>query len=159
MRNINGILDYQKSDQEDVAAVVGADFTNATAVLLDIVGLSLPLLGYSTYAFEACISAGVSADVNGACFAVGFDGAAGANLEAQILGTLTAASAIAERIFAILTGTTALLTTVSQDGAIMIRGIITTQADPGNLTIQVNHPTAGTTTIYIGSYLRTVKVE
>jgi len=158
MRQINGILDYEKPDIQNMGAVITADFTNATAGLVNITGLSIPLLDHSTYAFEAIISAGVSADGNGCPFAVDFSGV-GANIEAQIFGALTTASAIAERIAALATPTTALLTTASQAGAVLIRGIINTVANGGNLTIQCAHPTTGTSTIRIGSYLRSVKIE
>jgi hypothetical protein len=159
MRQINGIMDYEKPDIANMAGVQTADFTNATAVLLDITGLSIPLMGDSTYEFEALLIGAVSADVNGAEFAVDFDGAAGAVVEAIMIGALTNAACIAERITTIATATTPILTTASQAGGILIKGVIVTDADLGNLTIMVSHPTAGTTTIRIGSFLKTRKLE
>jgi len=159
MRNVNGNWDYEKADVANMAAVITADFTNATANMVAITGLSIPLMNYSTYEFEIIITGTVTADANGATFQIDFSGAAGAVLEAILIGALTNAAVIAERIAAIATPTTAILTTASQSGGILIKGIIITGANIGNLTIACNHPTAGTTTIRIGSSLKTVKLE
>jgi len=158
MRQINGVMDYEKCDIADMAAVRTADFTNATAGMVAITGLTIPLREMSTYEFEIMLTGTVTADANGATFEINYSGITTA-LEAILIGALTNAACIAERIAAVATPTTAILTTASQSGGVLIKGIIQTGATAGNLTVACNHPAAGTTTIRIGSSIKTRKLE
>jgi hypothetical protein len=158
MRRINGILNYELPDDENMAAVATADFTNATANMVNITGLTIPLANQSSYEFEVLLTGTVTADANGATFQMAFSGTT-TSIEAIIIAALTNAACIAERIAAIATPTTAVLTTASQSGGVMIKGIIVTGANAGNLTVACNHPAAGTTTIRIGSCIKTRKIE
>ena len=159
MRQINGILDYEKPDIEDLALVALNDAATLSNALVDVTGLSIPLMNYSTYEFEAVLSCGTGNNANGCRYGVNFS-AAGATIEAYILGAVTTATTLTERIVAFNTATTAaFLTTALQDGGVLIKGIIVTGANKGNLTIQHLKVTALTSTVRIGSMLKTRKLE
>jgi hypothetical protein len=158
MRNINGILGYEREDIADLGMVLLNDAATVSNALVAIPGLSIPLMAYSTYEFEAVLSCNTGNDANGCEYGVNFSGA-GAFIEAIILGAVTVATSRTNRIVAFNTATPAFLTTALQDGGVLIKGIIRTVANGGNLTIQHLKVTGNTSTVRIGSLLKTRKLE
>lgn len=84
-------------------------------------------------------------------------GTAGASVEAQITGTLAAATQKTTRINA-LNSAASPFVTVAASGGILIKGIIVTGANAGNLVIQHLKVTSGTATVHINSFLKAVKI-
>jgi len=158
MRMTNLIIDYEKSDVQNMAMVTLNDAATLSNTLVGVAGLSIPLMGNSTYEFEAVLSCNTGNNANGTEYGVNFS-AAGATIEAIILGAVTTATSRTNRIVAFNTATAAFLTTALQDGGILITGLIQTGALGGNLTIQHLKVVALTSTVRIGSWLKTRKLE
>ena len=135
--------------------VTGSNATTTGQSLLNITGLSAALLANSTYEFEAVLMV-ASSSTAGNGYGINFS-AAGATIEAQISGTLAAATQKTLRFNALNTGQTPFVT-VAANGGIVIKGIITTGANAGNLTVSHLKVTSGTSTVYINSFLRAVKI-
>lgn len=148
----NGLILY-----EQFVRVTGVDFTTTGQALVDITGLSIPLAPNAVYEIEAALSLLTSADTTGQKFGVQFS-AAGASIEGQAIGSLTNAAAQSERIAALNTGGLAYLTTSAQAGQVLIKGLLTVGATPGNLTIQGLKVTSGTLTVRINSFLRAKRI-
>lgn len=140
------------------ARVTGSDATTTGQALVDITGLSLALLANSTYEFEAVLSCAVSAVTTGNQYGVQFS-AAGATIEAQIIGSLTSTATKSERINALNTATTAFLTTSAQNGQVLIKGIIVVGANSGSLSIRHLKVTSGTSTVRVNSFLKVTKIS
>lgn len=134
-----------------IARVTGSNATTTGQALANVTGLSVALLANTTYEFEAILSVQASSAA-GNQYGVQFS-AAGATIEAQISGTLAAATARADRISALNTAAPAYVTSGST-GGIRIQGIVTVGANAGNLTIQHLKVTSGTSTVFINSYLK-----
>lgn len=139
------------------ARVTGSNATTTGQVLVNITGLSIALLANTTYEFEAFLSCQVSAVTTGNGYGVQFS-AAGASVEAQIEGALTNAASKNLRISALNTSAQAFLTTSGQTGGIVIKGVIVVGANAGNLTIQHLKVTSGTSTVFINSFLKVIKI-
>jgi hypothetical protein len=137
--------------------VTGSNATTTGQVLVDIPGLSNALVANAVYEFEAVMSCSTSAVTTGISYGVQFS-AAGATIEANIVAASSTTATKAERINAFNTNTTAFLATSAQAGGVNIRGIIATGANPGNLTIQHRKITSGTSTVFINSMLRTIRI-
>jgi hypothetical protein len=137
------------------ARVTGLNVTTTGQSLVDITGLSLPLLANSVYEFEVVISI-QSSSTAGNGYGINFS-AAGANIEAQIHGTLTATASKSLRISALNTAATPYCT-IAGTGVVIIKGIITTGANTGNLTAKHMKVTSGTSTVFINSFIKAVKV-
>jgi hypothetical protein len=140
------------------ALVAGSNVTNATTTLADITGLSVALAINSVYEFEAHLVLGTSADTDGTGYAVQYS-AAGATVEAGFIGSANGvAGAKTVRINAFNTSTVACLVTNAQTGVATIKGIVRTGANAGDLTIQHKKFVAGTSTVYIDSFLKVTKL-
>ena len=139
----------------DFARVTSSDATTTGQALVDVTGLTLPLLANSTYEFEASLSV-ASSSTAGTQYGVNFS-AAGGSVEAIITGTLASATQQTKRISALNTATIAFVV-VAADGGIVIKGVITVGANPGNLTIKHLKVTSGTSTVRINSLLKAVKI-
>lgn len=137
--------------------VSGSNVTTTGQSLVDITGLSIALEANSIYEFEAVLSCSTSAVTTGTGYGVQFSGA-GATIEAQITGAFTNTASKTLRINALNTSAQAFLTTSAQTGGIIIKGIIVTGANAGNLTIKHLKVTSGTSTIFINSFLKTIKI-
>ena len=85
--------------------------------------------------------------------------AAGATVEANIVGASSTIATKAERISAFNSATTAFLATSGQAGGVDIQGTVTTGANAGNLTIQHLKITSGTSTVFIGSVLKVTRIQ
>lgn len=137
--------------------VTVTDATTTGQVLVDIAGLSVACAINSVYEFEAVLSVTTSADTTGTEYGVQYSVAGGA-VEAHITGALTSTASKTERISALNTATGAFLTTSAQSGGVLIKGIVTTGVNAGNLTIRHLKVTSGTSTVRINSFLRVIKV-
>lgn len=137
--------------------VLGSNATTTGQSLVDITGLSNALVANATYEFESQLSAQTTSVTTGTGYGVQFS-AAGAAVEAGIYGALTTTAVKNLRISALNTSAQAWLTTSAQTGTILIKGRITTGANAGNLTIRHLKVTSGTSTVFIGSYLRTTRI-
>lgn len=140
------------------ARVTGSDATTTGQALTNITGLSVALTTNAVYEFEAVLGVTTSAVTTGTQYAVQYSVAGGA-VEGGITGPLTSTAAKAERIAALNTATSAYLTTSAQTGQVIIKGIITTGANAGNLTIQHLKVTSGTSTIKINSFLKVTRIS
>lgn len=142
-----------------IARVTGSNATTTGQALVDVTGLSVALAASATYTFDATLTVSTSAVTTGTKYAVQFS-AAGASVEAQFWCSLTAtASAISERVNALNTATTtACLTTSAQSGAVLLKGVLVTGVNTGNLTIQHLKVTSGTSTVFINSFLKATRI-
>lgn len=138
------------------ARVTGSNVTTTGQALVDVTGLSVALAINAVYEFEANLSV-QSSSTAGNQYGVNYS-AAGATIEAQISGTLAAATARADRINALNTAAPAYVTS-GATGGIKIQGIITTGANAGNLTIKHFKTTSGTSTVFINSYLKVTRIQ
>lgn len=136
------------------ARVTGSNATTTGQALADIAGLSIALAANSTYQFEAVLMV-QSSSTAGNAYGVQFS-AAGATIEAQITGTLAAATQKTLRISALNTAATPFVTSGSV-GGIYIAGMITVGANAGNLTIRHYKVTSGTSTVFINSFMTAIK--
>ncbi len=139
-----------------LAQVATSDFTTTSATLVDITGLTFAAATNSLYEIEASLKA-QSSDTNGMKFTVAYSAAAATG---AILYLGPAASTTFTGVTSAL-GTaeaTALVTTATTDAIIFIKAVITTGANAGNITVQVQKVTAGTATIYVGSIMKIRKL-
>lgn len=135
--------------------VTGSNATTTGQALVDVTGMSVALAANHTYEFEAVMSVASSA-VTGNKYGVQYS-VAGGGVEATIMGNKAIPSAgtwQSERITALNTATTLPYIAAAVDGNINIHGRVTTGANAGNLTIQHLKVTSGTSTVYIGSFLK-----
>jgi hypothetical protein len=132
-----------------------ADRTTTGQALADISDLSIALLANSVYEFEAILMVASSAST-GNQYGVQFS-AAGASVEAQISGTLAAATSRSDRIAALNTATPTYLTSGAA-GGIRIQGVIVVGANAGNLTIRHLKVTSGTSTVRAQSFVKAFKL-
>lgn len=144
---------------EQVSRVTGSNATTTGQALVDVTGLSASLVANATYTFEGVLSVSTTAVTTGTKYGVNFS-AAGATVEGQMQCALTAvASMITERVNALNTAnTTACLTTSAQSGAVYMRGIVATGANAGSFTVKHLKVTSGTSTVFINSFLRVVRI-
>lgn len=140
------------------AQVTGSNATTTGQALTDITGLSVALTTNATYEFEAVMSVSTSAVTTGTAYGVQYS-VAGATVEAQITGASTSTASKTLRINALNSATALYLATSAQTGGIVIKGRITTGANAGNLTIQHLKLTSGTSTIFIGSFLKVTRIQ
>jgi hypothetical protein len=156
--NSSGVLTIGNTVKPNRSFVSGSNATNATTTLADITGLSVALAINSVYEFEAHLVLGTSADTDGTGYAVQYS-AAGATVEAGFIGSANGvAGAKTLRINAFNTSTVACLVTNAQTGVATIKGIVRTGANAGDLTIQHKKFVAGTSTVYIDSFLKVTKI-
>jgi len=147
----NGIPTY--------ARVTTSDVTETGQALADITGLSVALAASAVYEFEANLSCAGDTGTDGNAYGVNFSGAAGATLEASLYAPPTSTTMKTERINALNTASSAYFTTASQSGGVLIKGIISTNGDTGNLTIKQLKVVSGTATVYVGSYLKVTRIN
>lgn len=139
------------------ARVTGSDATTTGQSLTNITGLSVALTTNATYEFEANLSVAVSAVTTGNQYGVNYS-VAGGTVEAIVDGSLTTTANQTVRLSALNTATVAYVTGSGQSGGILIKGIITTGANAGNLTIQHLKVTSGTSTVRINSFLKVTRI-
>ena len=140
------------------AQVTGSNVTTTGQVLANITGLTVPLTTNATYDIEAVLSVSTSAVTTGTAYGVNYSVAGGA-IEAQITGSSTATASKTLRINAFNSATALYLATSAQTGGIVIKGRVTTGANAGDLTIQHLKLTSGTSTVFIGSFLKVTRIN
>jgi hypothetical protein len=154
----SGVFTAANTVKPNRSFVSGSNATNASTTLADITGLTSPLIANSVYEFEANLTCLTSADTDGTGYAVQFS-AAGASVEATFTGSSNGvAGAKTLRISAFNTSTVACMVTSAQSGTAVIKGIVRTGANPGDLTIQHKKFVSGTSTVYIDSFLKVTKI-
>lgn len=139
------------------ARVNGSDATTTGQSLVDIAGLTLALVANAVYEFEAVLTCTTSAVTTGTEYGVQFS-TAGAAVEAFLTGSSTTTANRSQRVSALNTASAAMLTGSAQSGGVIIRGILTTGANAGNLTIRHLKVTSGTSTVRINSFLRARRI-
>jgi hypothetical protein len=154
----SGVFTAANTVKPTRALVSGSNVTNATTTLADITGLTVSLAVNSVYEIEAHLVLGTSADTDGTGYAIQYS-AAGATVEAGFIGSANGVSgAKTLRINAFNTSTVACMVTNAQTGVATIKGIVRTGANAGNLTVQHKKFVAGTSTVYIDSFLKVTKI-
>ena len=141
------------------ARVTGSNATTSSTTLVDITGLTLALATGATYEFEANLTASTSAVTTGIKYGVNYSSTVSL-IEATIIGTLASATPTdrVERIFALNTPSNIFHTTsASTVGGVLIKGVVTTTG-VGNLTISHLKVTSGTSTVFIGSFLKVTRI-
>lgn len=130
--------------------VTGSDWAYSTYALINIPGLTVPLLANHTYEFEfeATLLESVVQQAN---FGVNYS-VAGATIEACILGLIGTASQ-SERINT-FNNATLLGYGSTTDKIIVIKGTVAVGANAGNLTIEGQASGGNTMTIRKGAYLK-----
>lgn len=142
------------------AQVAGSNATTTGQALTNISRLSVPCSANAVYEFEAVMSCQTSAVTTGTAYGVQYS-AAGASVEAHITGSSTATATATKtlRISALNSATALYLAGSGQTGGILIKGRLTTGANAGNLTIQHLKLTSGTSTVFIGSFLKVTRIS
>lgn len=139
------------------AWVKNIDFTTSSTSLVDITGLSVRLEAYSIYQFNVHLLAN-SNTTAGSNYGINFS-AAGATLAASILGRWTAnTDRWDNRLIAFNTAASiaSFTGTSNSSGAIELKGIVVVGANAGDLTIQCQKLTSGTTIVYMYSFLEAI---
>lgn len=137
--------------------VTGSNATTTGQALVAVTGLQNALVANARYEFEAVLIVSTTAVTTGTGYGINFS-AAGAAIEAFVQGSLTSTATKTLRLNAFNTSSQAWLTTSAQTGGILIKGRITTGANAGNLTVQHLKVTSGTSTVFIGSFLKTIRI-
>ena len=138
--------------------VTGSNATTTGQALVDVTGLSNALVANAVYEFEAVLSVSTSAVTTGTAYGVNYS-AAGATIESHIIGASSTTATKTLRISAFNSATPIYLAGSAQTGGITIRGIVATGANAGNLTVQHLKLTSGTSTVFINSFLRTIRIS
>lgn len=140
------------------AQVTGSNATTTGQALVNITGLSVALTTNATYEFEAVMSVSTSAVTTGTAYGVNYS-VAGGTVEAHIIGASTSTATKTLRISAFNSATSLYLATSAQTGGILIKGRVTTGANAGNLTVSHLKLTSGTSTVFIGSFLKVTRIN
>ncbi len=138
------------------ARVSGSDVTYTGQTMTAITGLSIPLIAGETYEFEAVLQVGTSAVTTGVQYGVWYTGAS-ATVTGTIIGSYTTSADKSERISS-FGASGVFLTSSSQTGGIQIKGTITVVSGAGNLHIRHLKNTSGTSTVFIGSFLKVRRI-
>ena len=141
-----------------IARVAGSDATTSSTTLVDITGLSIALEINSVYEITAALSVLSSETVNGNKYGINYS-VAGATIEAQVWGYATnTVPVVNERLTAFNTASANSFNREASAHTILIKGIVVTGANAGNLTVQHLKITSGTATCYINSFLAVTKI-
>jgi hypothetical protein len=136
--------------------VTGSDFSSSSTSLVDITGLSHAASASSLYEVEVVlrfqnsgtnnIQFGIFYSAAGATGTFLFNGNQSATTTLSQMNALGNASAGAYGLVA------------TTNFVAIIKGIVVTGANTGNITVQTVHTTSGTTTVYIGSIMKIKKL-
>ena len=140
------------------ARVTGSNATTTGQVLVDVTGLTLALVANAVYEFEAVLSCSTTAVTTGTAYGINYS-AAGAAIESSIMGASSSTATKTLRISVFNSATSLYLATSGQTGGIVVKGIVTTGANAGNLTVQHLKLTSGTSTVFINSFLKTIRIS
>ncbi len=140
-----------------IKKVSGSNATTTGQTLVDITGLvSDTLLNSTTYEIEVVMRVATSSGTDGTEYGVhgGGTGSA-ATIDAILTGTTTTGLATSQTFAAIDTASSAMLTTTSLLGCMIIKGFVTTRST-GTATITIQHlkVVSGTSAVQIGSVFK-----
>ena len=133
------------------ARVTGSNFQTSLTTLVDISGLSVPLLANSVYEFEAVLISGSA--INETQYGMRYR-AAGASIEAVAIAGASTLSGGKISAFNTPTPTTAVI-----NATVLIKGIVTTGANAGNLIGQMRNYNNGPAIVKINSFLKVTKIS
>ena len=134
------------------------DVSTTSTSLVDITGLSIALVASAVYEFEANLIVTVSNNTGGTSYGVQYS-SSGANVYSTIIGTYSASAAASGKIVALNTASAAYLSGANNTGEILIKGIFTTGANGGNITIQHLKVSSGTSYVNNGSFLKVTRIS
>jgi len=140
------------------ARVLGSNATTTGQALVDVTGLVLPLVANAVYEIEAHLGVQTSAVTTGTAYGINYS-AAGAAVEASITGSSNTTTSKTLRVSAFNVATVIYMAGNNQTGGVIVKGIVTTGANAGDLSIRHLKLTSGTSTVFINSYLRTIRIS
>jgi hypothetical protein len=139
---------------DTLVQVAGANFTSSSLTLVDITGLTFAAAINSLYEIEIVMKV-QSTDTNGIQFSVAC-GASGSTGEYLLMPHLTQAQGTV-RVNTNVLGTAngaVTVTTANSDSIAIIKAVVTTVGNTGNITAQLKKIAGNTATIYIGSIMK-----
>lgn len=139
------------------AMVTGSNATTTGQALVDITGLTQTLIANASYEVECMLSVSTTAVITGTGYAIQFS-AAGATIEGLISGSLIITACKVLRLNAFNTSMQPWLTTSAQTGGVIIKCVVTTGANAGILSVRHLKVTSGTSTVFIGSYMKITRI-
>jgi hypothetical protein len=148
-----------------IFAVTGSDFTTSTTGLEDVTGLTTTALSNSTkYRFQLELDITWAAgNTNGTQVAINYGGTGtAATVNCLMTATNTGATnAAVQTLNTINTASNAVCTfNTTNVGTITLNGsFVSSSTGTATLVVRVQHPTAGTTTVKVGSELRIKKAR
>ena len=131
------------------ARVTGSNFQTSLTTLVDISGLSVALLANSVYEFEALLISGST--TNETKYGMRYS-ATGASIEGGMMAC--GSTFISSKISAFNTATA-----VSTNTVVVIKGIVITGANAGNLIGQVLNYNNGPAIVKVNSFLKVTKIS
>lgn len=137
--------------------VTGSNATTTGQSLVTITGLSIALVANAVYEVECMLIASTTAVTTGTGYGINYS-AAGATIEGFVQGSATTTADKTLRLNAFNTSSQAWLTTSAQTGGILIKATVTVGANAGNLTAQHLKVTSGTSTVFIGAYMKVTRI-
>jgi hypothetical protein len=148
---------FVQSETPSYSRVTGANATTTGQSLTNITGLTFAAAAGTTYEFEAVLSVGTNAVTTGTGYGVNYSGTVTA-IEAIIAGSTSTTQSKILRISALNTPAAGFLTSNGSNGGISIKGVIVTNT-AGNITIQHLKTSSGTSTVFVNSYLKVIKIQ
>lgn len=155
--NADTVDNYHLSDIRSYAMVTGSDFTTTSTTVVDITGLTLPLLASSTYEFQMNIvlksstAAGLKVNIMASAAISAIEG------QDECGNYTVGVYNIVDGIIALPYLSATHLSGVDYTGIQRITGIITTSG-ACNLVAQLQKITSGTATCFVGSFMRVAKI-
>jgi hypothetical protein len=134
---------------------LSANTTTTSTTGVDITSLTQAVVAGGVYQFEAQLLVGTSADTGGVSYGVALTAAGTATV--GIIGTATVSAMVSGYLSAgAFSGN--FLQAASINGTVTIKGIIRATAS-GNFSIKHRKNVSGTSTVYVDSYLRLIKIN
>lgn len=140
---------------DSVVQVAGADFTTTSTSLVDITGLTLPVVANSLYEIEVVLRCQDSA-ANGYKIGMNYS-AAGATMSMYYLG-LSSGSVTQGGLVTLNSAGATLGATSAVNQLVYVKAIFIIGVNAGNITMKIQSATAGTETVYIGSIMKIRKL-
>jgi hypothetical protein len=139
--------------------VSGSDATTTSTTGANITGLTFAAAASTTYEIEAILYVSTTADVTGVKYYIAYSGSGAPTCKVILTGAVTSATAGTAYTDATNTpSATTFLTTTSETGVVIIKGIVVSGAGAGNITIAHLKVTSGTSTVKIGSVMKVRKL-
>lgn len=139
------------------AFVTGSNATTTGQILTNVTGLSVNITANGVYEFEAVLGVSTTLVTTGTEY--GVTSGPGASVTAVITGSYTTIATSTYRVTGLNNASAPFLTSSGQLGGIIIKGILQNGSNAGTLTIQHLKVSSGTSTVFIGSYLKVTQVQ